>query len=410
MEFKEVTLENGLHVCAEVNPEAFSQALGYFVKTGARHEQQAMAGVSHFLEHMVFKGTATRSADDVNRELDELGSHSNAYTSEDQTVYYLSVIPEFQSHAVELLTDLMRPALREEDFETERQVILEEIAMYDDSPPYGAMERCMEEFFGEHALATRVLGTPHTVTELDTDAMRAYHAERYAPNNLCLVATGKVDFAALVAQAAELTKSWQPAAIPQRPQSLVVRSKNLELQHPPAIQQYTFQLSPGVHRLDQQRHAWRLLATILGDDSGSRMFWSLVDPGLAESAGMFAQEYEDCGLMGLYLTCAPEDTQANWERMLKVLEDVRREEITQRELEIAKNKIRAGSILSAERPGNRLFSVGNAVSQRGRYEDLEQSLENYRRVDLASVHAAFDAFAKSPAVRVTIGPQLRVLK
>ncbi|MFN9913976.1 MAG: M16 family metallopeptidase, partial [Pirellulaceae bacterium] len=196
-------------------------------------------------------------------------------------VYYLSVIPEFQSHAVELLTDLMRPALREEDFETERQVILEEIAMYDDSPPYGAMERCMEEFFGEHALATRVLGTPHTVTELDTDAMRAYHAERYAPNNLCLVATGKVDFAALVAQAAELTKSWQPAAIPQRPQSLVVRSKNLELQHPPAIQQYTFQLSPGVHRLDQQRHAWRLLATILGDDSGSRMFWSLVDPGLA---------------------------------------------------------------------------------------------------------------------------------
>jgi predicted Zn-dependent peptidase len=140
------------------------------------------------------------------------------------------------------------------------------------------------------------------------------------------------------------------------------------------------------------------------------MFWSLVDPGLAESAGMFAQEYEDCGLMGLYLTCAPEDTQANWERMLKVLEDVRREEITQRELEIAKNKIRAGSILSAERPGNRLFSVGNAVSQRGRYEDLEQSLENYRRVDLASVHAAFDAFAKNPAVRVTIGPQLRVLK
>jgi predicted Zn-dependent peptidase len=409
MEFKQVTLDNGLQVCAEVNPQAFSQSMGYFVKTGARDETPEMAGVSHFLEHMVFKGTKGRSAEDVNRELDELGSQSNAYTSEDQTVYYMSVIPEFQEHATELLTDLMRPALRDADFETERQVILEEIAMYDDSPPYGAMERCMEEFFGSHPLSTRVLGTPHTVSQLDTDSMRDYHHQRYAPDNLCFAAAGNVDFEALVMQIDKLTKSWKPGSFERKKSKPVFKSSALELRHPPAIQQYTFQMTPGIDRFDINRHAWRLMATILGDDSGSRMFWALTDPGLAESAGMFAQEYDECGILGLYLTCAPDETQGNWELMQEVIGNVQTEPITEKELEIAKNKICSGSILASERPGNRLFTVGNGVSLRGKYESLEQSLENYRRVHVDVVNAAWVEYLQRSSVRVTVGPELNVL-
>ena len=132
MQFRNEKLANGLEVIAEVNPEAFSLSLGYFVKTGSRDESPEMAGVSHFLEHMMFKGTARRTAEDVNQELDDLGSQSNAYTSEEQTVYYMSILPEFQHASLDLLSDMMRPALRDEDFQTERQVILEEIAMYDD--------------------------------------------------------------------------------------------------------------------------------------------------------------------------------------------------------------------------------------------------------------------------------------
>ena len=124
MQFRSEKLSNGLEVIAEVNPEAFSLSLGYFVKTGSRDETPEMAGVSHFLEHMMFKGTARRTAEDVNQELDDLGSQSNAYTSEEQTVYYMSVLPEFQHAALDLLSDMMRPALRDEDFQTERQVIL----------------------------------------------------------------------------------------------------------------------------------------------------------------------------------------------------------------------------------------------------------------------------------------------
>ena len=128
MEFRNQTLDNGLQVIAECNPNAYSSAFGFFVNTGSRDETDVISGVSHFLEHMVFKGTPKRTAADVNRELDEIGSQSNAYTSEEHTVYYASVLPEFQANVVDLLGDIMRPSLRKEDFEVEKKVILEEIA------------------------------------------------------------------------------------------------------------------------------------------------------------------------------------------------------------------------------------------------------------------------------------------
>ena len=138
MEFRQQTLDNGLEIVAECNPQAYSAALAFFVKTGSRDETDALSGVSHFLEHMVFKGTERRSAEDVNRELDEICAGSNAFTSEEQTVYHATFLPERQADVVALLSDIMRPALRASDFEMEKQVILEEIAMYEEQPPFRA--------------------------------------------------------------------------------------------------------------------------------------------------------------------------------------------------------------------------------------------------------------------------------
>ena len=269
MLFKNVTLDNGLEIAAEINPEAFSQSLGYFVKTGSRDEVAPIAGVSHFLEHMMFKGTPRRTSIDVNRELDDLGSQSNAYTSEEQTVYYISILPEHQNAALDLMTDLMRPSLRDEDFQTEKQVILEEIAMYDDQPPYGAMERAMEAYFGDHPLATRVLGTRETVSDLTADAMRAYHESRYAPNNLCLVATGCMDFDALVREAEKRTQHWKPVNLDRKLFEPRIQSQSMEMIHPPATQQYTLEYSPGPGYANPDRYVTRILGSILGDDLAS---------------------------------------------------------------------------------------------------------------------------------------------
>src|SRR6056297_1347605 len=156
-EFRQTTLANGLRVVAEIDTRGYSAAMGYFVRAGARDEHDKIAGVSHFLEHMMFKGTARRSAAEVNRELDELGGQSNAYTSEEQTVYYATVLPKYQARLVDLLTDMLSPSLDQDDFETERHVILEEIAKYEDQPPFGAFERAMEIYFGPRGLGRRVL-------------------------------------------------------------------------------------------------------------------------------------------------------------------------------------------------------------------------------------------------------------
>ena len=405
MEFRSVQLDNGLEIVAEINPSAFSQSLGYFVKTGSRDETPELAGVSHFLEHMVFKGTEKRSAEDVNQELDDLGSQSNAYTSEEQTVYYMSVLPENQAHALELLSDIMRPALRDDDFETEKQVIIEEIAMYDDQPPYGAVERAMEEFFGEHPLARRVLGTRETVMALDPIAMREYHRARYAPNNLTLVAAGAVQFDELVESAKKLTANWHPmdtARSLQRPKS---PQADIELIHPPATQQYTLQHALGVSSSDNYRYVLRVLASILGDDSGSRLFWALVDNGLAESAVLFTQEFDDCGLFSIFTTCSPEQHESNWDTIQRVLASGTDEPITEREIELAKNKICSGLILSSERPSNRLFSVGGAWLKRESYETVAEVAANYQRVTQLQLQEAFEKLKSRTTVTVTVRPE-----
>src|SRR6478752_6333652 len=134
MEFRKHRLDNGLEIIAETNADAHSMSVAFIVRTGSRDETDNVAGVSHFLEHMCFKGTARRSADDVNREFDEIGAQYNAFTSEENTVYYGAVLPEYQRRVVDLLTDMLRPALRQDDFDVEKNVILEEIALYKDRP------------------------------------------------------------------------------------------------------------------------------------------------------------------------------------------------------------------------------------------------------------------------------------
>src|SRR5687768_1577752 len=171
MQFRHHTLDNGLEIVGEIAPGAYSSAYAFFVRTGARDESDAISGVSHFLEHMVFKGSEKRSAADVNRDLDDLSASSNAFTSEEQTVYFATTLPEDQGKIVELLGDMMRPSLRQDDFDTEKKVILEEIAKYDDQPPYGAHEKCMAAFFGPHPLANSILGTVESVGALARDQM-----------------------------------------------------------------------------------------------------------------------------------------------------------------------------------------------------------------------------------------------
>src|SRR5438552_8452408 len=199
--FQQTTLPNGLDIVAEENPDSHSFAAGLFVKTGARDEDVAINGVSHFLEHMMFKGSDKYGWEDVNRIFDEIGAKYNAFTSQEMTAYYANVLPEFTERAVEHLSHLLRPAIRLEDFTTEKKVILEEIAMYLDDPGHRLYEKLMEAHFGNHPLSMSILGSAESIQKLERDQMARYFKQRYGPGNMVLAATGRLDFEEIVALA-----------------------------------------------------------------------------------------------------------------------------------------------------------------------------------------------------------------
>lgn len=408
MEFLEHTLPNGLRIVAECNRQAYSTALGFFVKTGARDENDAIAGVSHFLEHMVFKGTERRSADDVNREFDEMGAHYNAYTNEENTVFYAAVLPEHSRRSVELLADILRPSLRDEDFRTEKQVILEEIQMYEDQPPFGADDKCRELHYGSHPLGRSVLGTTASIGALPAEAMREYFHRRYSPQNIVLAAAGRIDFDALVADADQACGHWQPVAAGRHVATAPAHNGFHVLHKEHATQEYLLQISPGPDATDCDRYAAKLLATILGDDSGSRLYWELVDPGFAEHASLSHGEHEGAGMMMTCMSCDPEYAAKNIQRILDIYRTAEADGVTEVELEQAKNKIRSRIVLSSERPRGRLFAVGNDWIYRQEYRAVENELDAIARITVSDIANILAKYPLSRGTAVVIGPLARL--
>lgn len=403
--FRQTTLENGLQIVAEIHPEGYTASFGYFVRTGARDETDAMAGVSHFLEHMMFKGTARRSAADVNRELDELGGQSNAYTSEEQTVYYATVLPKYQDRIVDLLSDLMRPSLRTEDFETERKVIIEEIAKYEDQPPFGAFERSMADFFPGHGLGRRILGTEQTILAMTPDQMRDYFVANYGPQSMVFAAAGRLDFDRLVIDLQQRTASWRPMERrAARVAPAAAESTHAEISIAEIAQAYSIRVGRAPSACDMDRYPMRLASTILGDESGSRIYWELVDTGLAEMAVTWTQEFDDCGVLFHYLVCHPDDMESNLAQVNEIIDRMQEGGVEEEELEQAINKTTAALVLQSERPSNRLFSIGNTWMLRGVYDPLDEVLDRYRRVTREDIYRVLERYPLRPSTQVLTKP------
>src|SRR5712692_3447785 len=208
MPFHKQSLKNGLQIIGETNPSARSVALGFFVRTGSRDETSPVSGVTHFLEHMVFKGTPHRTALDVNRDFDKIGAHYNAYTSEENTVFYAAILPEYLPQAVDILADILRPSLRVEDFDMEKNVIIEEIGMYEDQPMWSAYDHAKRIYFADHPLGNSILGTPESIRALRRDQMHAYFERRYVAPNITVVAAGNLDWPRFVALVEEHCTGW----------------------------------------------------------------------------------------------------------------------------------------------------------------------------------------------------------
>jgi len=403
MKFQRTTLENGLEIIAETNEDARSTSLGFFVKTGARDETDEIAGVSHFLEHMVFKGTERRTAADVNRELDELGGVSNAFTSEETTAFYAKVLPELQERAVDLLGDILRPSLRQFDFDAEKQVILEEIKMYEDQPPFGVDEKCRAFFWKGHPLSRSVLGTLESVGGLSVASMREYFNRRYSANNVVFVACGQVDFDRLTRWVDRVCGEWKPQETGRESRRPTGARETRMICREETSQEYVFQLVDAPTGCDPDRYAASILTTILGDDVGSRLFWELVDSGRAETAGLYLSSFSDAGAFTTSLVCNPEDVDDNLETIRNVLKEAQDKGVGEEELARAKNKLLTGVALSGERPQSRLFAIGDEWTTRGQYRSVADDLQTIREITLDQVNAIMKKYPFDNPFTIAVG-------
>jgi len=385
--FQKTVLDNGLTIIGEQNPDALSMAAGYFVRTGARDETAEVSGVSHFLEHMLFKGSERRSADDVNREFDEIGADYNAFTGEEYTVYYGAVLPENQHRIVDLLTDMMRPSLRNDDFDMEKNVILEEIAMYKDRPQFTVIDEARATYYVNHPLGHSVLGTTESITALARDQMYAYWERRYAPNNLLLTLTGNFDWDQVLHQVKQGTHSWKSANSPRATPPMTPHSTVRVIVNEQIHREHLAFVSPGVPAQSEERYIADIVSHVVGGGEGSRLFWELVDPGIADSVRLGHDEEDGSGTFFGYASCDPENTQNVLDRIRGVYAKVQAEGITDDELERAKRKIASSLVLHDETPRGRLFHVGFDWQYRQKHAPLDDVIDRYLGVTSAEVAA-----------------------
>ena len=401
--FKHHQLPNGLDVVAEINPDSHSFACGLFVKTGSRDESADINGVSHFLEHMMFKGSDKYTWEDVNRIFDEIGARYNAFTSQEMTAYYANVLPEFTERAVEHLSHLLRPAIRESDFTTEKNVILEEIAMYLDDPGHRLYEKLMDVHFGNHPLSMSILGSAESIQKLRRDQMARYFKQRYGPGNMVLSATGRLDFDEVVRLAEKYCGSWPHVEAPRQQPSPMYKPQRVDMTDEKLNRQYTMAMTPGPSQQDDRRFAARVLADVIGDSDGSRLYWALVDNAIAEEADFGFYPHDNCGSFYLALTTDPARTEQAMDLALKELEKVRHD-LTDDEIERAKNKIASSLVLQGEVPLGRMRSIGGQWIYNKQYRSLEQDMATLMAVDNASLRELMREFPFDPMSVVTLGP------
>ena len=386
MPFQTHRLPNGLQLIGETIPSSRSVSVGFYVKTGSRDETPPESGVSHFLEHMLFKGTPRRTALDVNRDFDRIGAAYNAYTSEEITAYYAAVLPEYLPTAVDILADILRPSLRDDDFTTEKNVILEEIKMYDDQPGSMAWDNAKRIYYGSHRLGNSILGTTEGVTALTRDLMHDYFGRRYVTPNILVSVAGQFDWPAFVTLLERVTATW--------PTGSGARTGLIGHAGPGGVhavakegtsQEHVLCLASSVPAESMLRYSATTLAIAVGDDSGSRLHWELVDPGHVESASCGVDASQACGLLGTSYSCDPDSAQSNLDIVRNVLGTVQKRNITAEELTQAKNKIASRVVRSSERASGRMRAIAGSWLYNNEYSDPDLELARYDAVSLESI-------------------------
>jgi predicted Zn-dependent peptidase len=355
-------LDGGLRVVTESVPSVRSVALGMWVRTGSRDESPDQAGVSHFLEHLLFKGTERHTAIEISELFDGMGAATNAATSKESTHLHARFLDEHTDEAFDLLAEmLLAPALPPEEIDSEREVVLEEIAMYEDEPQDRVHDVLAEAVFGEHPLGRRVIGDANVIASVPVATIAAYHGGRYVAPAIVVAAAGHLDHERIVELAGE---RLQPVT---RPLGVAAGSSAPGTQrfrfHPKETEQYHICFGGmGVSRGDDRRFALSVLDAIFGGSISSRLFVEVREKrGLAYSVGSFTEQYVDSGMIGLYLGTRKDNVDEACALVGGELARLHAEGVTDQELARAKEHVKGRMVLGLESTGARMGRIARGI-------------------------------------------------
>jgi predicted Zn-dependent peptidase len=396
-------LPNGLRLLTERMPHVRSVSIGVWLARGSRHELQAQSGIAHFVEHMLFKGTATRSAEDIAQTIDSIGGQMDAFTAKEYASYYIKVLDEHLPLAVDVLSDIVRrPAFTEEDIQREKKVVLEEIKMVEDTPDDLVYELFTENFWVDHPLGRPILGTPETVEALTRKGLRTYFDTVYTAPNMIISAVGNVEhqrvrelveaaFGTLSNDSSELSQA-RPRVEPR----IIIRNKELEQSH--------VCLGTSSYQQDHEdRYSSYVLNTVLGGSMSSRLFQNVREKrGLAYAVFSGLSAYRDAGSMTIYAGCANTAIGELIDVVVVELKRIKEEMLPGAELRRAKDHLKGSLMLNLESTSSRMSHLARQEIYFDRQFGLDETLEGVERVTLEDVQRVARDLLKDGALAATV--------
>ncbi len=405
MDHQLTTLPNGLRVITETMPSVRSVSVGCWVDTGSRDETGVEAGCSHFLEHLLFKGTEDISAREIAEAFDSVGARSNAFTTKEYTCYWAQLRDEDLPMGMDLLSEMIqRPAFRRDEIESESHVVLEEINMNEDDPADVAHDQFAQALWGDHVLAKPVLGTRDSITDMNRDVIAGYWQRRYHPSTLVVAAAGNVEHEDAVAMATERFGQWEGSS---GGHELVDASINAGVGVVTRDTEQAHLVIGGesLKRGDDRRFAFGILNHVVGGGMSSRLFRRIREErGLAYAVYAFRMPYADSGAFGVYVGTTPHQAPEVLSLVREELEGVIEKGLTAEELDRAKGNMKGGLALSMEDTSSRMVRLGRHELTGIEHLTLDETVARIDAVSLGEIHAVAKEIYGGPFVLGAVGP------
>jgi predicted Zn-dependent peptidase len=399
------TLPNGLRVISETMPSVRSVAIGCWVDTGTRDEQLNEQGASHFLEHLLFKGSETLSAREISEIFDAIGAESNAFTSKESTCYWTRLLDQDLETGFDILAEMIqRPAFRENEINAERQVVIEEINMNDDDPSDVAFENFTAAVFTDHPLEAPVLGTRESITAMSRDDINGYWKRRYGAGSMVVAAAGSVEHDALVEVVGSRFGDWSGDEVDHV--TMEARSpSSIRLTRRDTEQAHLVLGGKGLVRGDDRRWSFEILNHVMGSGMSSRLFREVREErGLAYAIYTFRLAYSDAGSWGVYVGTTPSQTETAMTVIRDELAKVADDGITPDELERAKGSMRGGLALSLEDSNSRMVRLGRDELNGMPHLSVDERLEKLDAVTLDDIKGVAAELFTGQRVLGAVGP------